>query len=149
MATSPLGSPLENKNSSVFWAKLTNFISSNKTIAWFEIINLILLFSFAALTIFFFSSQSETAEPLSPPTAATILVVNLLPASFLIALLGRRLALKRASPQDTESKGKLHVRLVAIFSLTTTIPILLLVIFASLLFQNGVQFWFSDIIKKN
>jgi two-component system, NtrC family, nitrogen regulation sensor histidine kinase NtrY len=37
----------------------------------------------------------------------------------------------------------LHVRLVAIFSAITAVPTLLLVIFASLLFQSGVQFWFS------
>src|SRR3546814_8117959 len=40
--------------------------------------------------------------------------------------------------------GLLHVRLVAIFSIIASVPMLFVVIFASLLFQYGVQFWFSD-----
>src|SRR3546814_19893038 len=40
--------------------------------------------------------------------------------------------------------GRLHVRLVALFSLIAAAPTLLVVIFASLLFQFGVDFWFSD-----
>ena len=38
----------------------------------------------------------------------------------------------------------MHVRLVAFFSVVASVPTLLVVIFASLLFQSGVQFWFSD-----
>src|SRR3546814_284983 len=34
--------------------------------------------------------------------------------------------------------------LVAIFSIIASVPMLFVVIFASLLFQYGVQFWFSD-----
>src|SRR3546814_13124015 len=40
--------------------------------------------------------------------------------------------------------GRLHVRLVWFFSLLAAVPTLLVVIFASLLFQYGVDFWFSD-----
>src|SRR3546814_20189208 len=40
--------------------------------------------------------------------------------------------------------GRLHGRLVAHFSLLAAVPTLLVVIFASLLFQYGVDFWFSD-----
>src|SRR5690606_14012547 len=40
--------------------------------------------------------------------------------------------------------GRLHVRLVALFSMIAAVPTLLVVIFASLLFQYGVDFWFSD-----
>jgi two-component system nitrogen regulation sensor histidine kinase NtrY len=38
----------------------------------------------------------------------------------------------------------MHVRLVFFFSLISAIPTLLVVIFASWLFQYGVEFWFSD-----
>ena len=41
-------------------------------------------------------------------------------------------------------KGRLHVRLVALFSVIASVPTLLVVIFASLLFQSGIEFWFSD-----
>ncbi len=127
-----------------FWTKFMRNIVGDKSIRWFEISSLILFVIFAWATIYIFYSQNENSQPLSPPVAAAILVFNLIPASILIALLGRRIALNRSGSQILDSKSKLHVRLVGIFSLITTIPVLLLVIFASLLFQNGVQFWFSD-----
>jgi two-component system nitrogen regulation sensor histidine kinase NtrY len=40
--------------------------------------------------------------------------------------------------------GGMHVRLVFIFSLIAAVPTLLVVVFASWLFQSGVEFWFSD-----
>ncbi|OYW84292.1 MAG: PAS domain-containing sensor histidine kinase, partial [Sphingobium sp. 32-64-5] len=59
-------------------------------------------------------------------------------------LLGRRVAMRRTARSAIGSDGQLHVRLVAMFSLVASVPMLLVVIFASLLFQYGVQFWFSD-----
>jgi two-component system nitrogen regulation sensor histidine kinase NtrY len=88
-------------------------------------------------------SQGPQSEPLAPAASATMLVSNLLPATLLLVLFGRRVALKRAENSNIGSKQLLHVRLVAIFSAITAVPTLLLVIFASLLFQSGVQFWFS------
>ncbi len=38
----------------------------------------------------------------------------------------------------------MHVQLVFLFSMIAAIPTLLVVIFASWLFQSGVEFWFSD-----
>ena len=52
--------------------------------------------------------------------------------------------MRRAARSAIGSDGQLHVRLVAIFSLIASIPMLMVVIFASVLFQYGVQFWFSD-----
>jgi two-component system nitrogen regulation sensor histidine kinase NtrY len=54
------------------------------------------------------------------------------------------LALARAARSGLGTSGRLHVRLVWLFSLIAAIPTLLVVIFASLLFQSGVEFWFSD-----
>ena len=71
---------------------------------------------------------------------ATILIGTLLPAMGLLVLLGRRLAIKRASG----STARLHVRLVAFFSLVAAIPTLLVAVFAAVLFQSGIEFWFSD-----
>lgn len=125
------------------FSRFLHTLSSDKSIKWLEILTLIIFVSLAWGTMIFFIDQNDTAQPLSPPFAAALLVLNLIPASMLIALWGRRIALKRTHSQLLNSKSKLHVRLVAIFSLITTIPVFLLVIFASLLFQNGVQFWFS------
>jgi len=50
------------------------------------------------------------------------------------------LALRRAEG----GTARLHVRLVFFFSLIAAIPTLLVVGFAAILFQSGVDFWFSD-----
>jgi two-component system, NtrC family, nitrogen regulation sensor histidine kinase NtrY len=81
---------------------------------------------------------------LTPPLVALLLVGNLIPAIALIVLAGRRLAKRRATQAYGGGGGRLHVRLVAIFSLIASIPVLLVVVFASLLFQYGVEFWYSD-----
>ncbi len=69
-----------------------------------------------------------------------MLVGTLLPALGLIVLWGRRIAKRRAGG----TTGRLHVNLVFFFSLLAAIPTLFVAVFASILFQSGVQFWFSD-----
>lgn len=102
---------------------------------------------FAAImlgTYFLLRGQSNQTDFISPPLTAALLVANLIPAMILLVLFGRRIAKGRAAKSSIGSKGRLHVRLVALFSLVASIPMLLVVIFASLLFQYGVEFWFSD-----
>ncbi len=90
-------------------------------------------------------SQGEPGQKLlTPPVVALMLVANLIPAMALIVLLGRRVAKQRAKASPVGGGGRLHVRLVGIFSLVASLPMLLVVLFSSLLFQYGVQFWFSD-----
>ncbi|MEP2988986.1 MAG: ATP-binding protein [Parasphingorhabdus sp.] len=112
-----------------------------KRVEWAAV--LLLLFTVSS-TYFFLSSQTNTTDFISPPLTAGLLVANLVPATILLVLFGRRLAKGRASKSSVGSSGRLHVRLVALFSLVASIPMLLVVIFASLLFQYGVEFWFSD-----
>jgi len=81
---------------------------------------------------------------LAPQWVALILVINLIPSILLLVMWGRRVALRRATRSPLGGTGRLHVRLVAIFSAVAAVPMLLMVVFASLLFQYGVEFWFSD-----
>ncbi|VVT13735.1 PAS domain-containing sensor histidine kinase [Sphingomonas aurantiaca] len=81
---------------------------------------------------------------LAPPLVALLLVANLVPGIALLMLLGRRVAMRRAARSPVGGGGRLHVRLVALFSIVAAVPMLLVTIFASLLFQYGVQFWYSD-----
>ncbi len=90
---------------------------------------------------------ADSQRLLTPALAATLLLGNLLPAIALLVLIGRRIARGRAARSAVGGDGRLHVRLVAIFSLLASVPTLLVVVFASLLFQAGVQFWFSDRAK--
>lgn len=85
---------------------------------------------------------------LTPPIVALLLVANLVPAMALMVLIARRIARQRSARAPGGGNGRLHVRLVAIFSVIAAVPTLLVVIFASLLFQYGVEFWFSDSARK-
>ena len=105
---------------------------------------LALFVGMAVLTYRLVSSSGQSYALLTPPIVALLLVANLVPAIALLVLLGRRVAKRRAAASAIGSDGQLHVRLVAIFSIVASVPMLLVVIFASLLFQYGVQFWFSD-----
>jgi two-component system nitrogen regulation sensor histidine kinase NtrY len=88
----------------------------------------------------------RSAEPgslLSPPSIALLLIAILLPAIALMALYARKLAVRRAE-QGGLGSGQLHVRLVALFTAIAAVPTVLVAIFASLLFQSGLEFWFSN-----
>ena len=105
---------------------------------------LLTLIVIASLSYLVLSQGTPGQKLLTPPLVALMLVANLIPAIALIVLLGRRVAKRRAAASPVGGGGRLHVRLVGIFSLIASVPMLLVVVFSSLLFQYGVQFWFSD-----
>jgi len=90
------------------------------------------------------SGSVGPGRALPPLVVAGLLVANLVPGVLLLILLGRRIARRRAAASPIGGRGRLHVRLVALFSVMAAIPMLLVTIVASLLFQYGVQFWYSD-----
>jgi len=98
----------------------------------------------AVASYFIISSGHASPTLLTPLLVALLLVSNLVPGVALLVLLGRRIAMRRAARSPIGGRGRLHVRLVALFSVIAAVPTLLVVIFASLLFQYGVEFWFSD-----
>ena len=104
---------------------------------------LLVLLVTASLTWLYVEQPTQEQTLLSAPIVALLLILNLLPALGLLVLVGQRIARRRAARSLVGGDGRLHVRLVAIFSVIASVPVLLVVIFASLLFQYGVQFWFS------
>jgi two-component system nitrogen regulation sensor histidine kinase NtrY len=88
-------------------------------------------------------TSANSGQFLSSNMTATLLVGTLVPALAILVLLGRWMAVRRAA-QTIGGTGRMHVRLVFIFSMIAAVPTLLVVIFASYLFQSGVEFWFSD-----
>ena len=109
-----------------------------------EYYTLAVIVSVALATYIFVTGDAQSERLLTPGLVAAIMVVNLVPAMTLIVLVGSRVARARAERSMAGGNGRLHVRLVALFSLIAAAPTLLVVIFASLLFQYGVDFWFSD-----
>jgi two-component system, NtrC family, nitrogen regulation sensor histidine kinase NtrY len=95
-------------------------------------------------TYFIITSDPSQPRPLAPPLVALLMVANLVPGVALLVLIGRRIARARAAQSPIGGGGQLHVRLVALFSVLASVPMILVTIIASLLFQYGVEFWFSD-----
>ena len=98
----------------------------------------------ALASYLFITAGARSDALLSPAVVAFLLLANLLPGIALLVLLGRRIAMRRAARLPIGGRGRLHVRLVGLFSIIAAVPTLFVVVFASLLFQYGVQFWYSD-----
>lgn len=105
---------------------------------------LVLAIAVAIGTYFVVAHTGRPEGLISPAVVALLLVANLVPGVVLMMLLGRRIARRRAAISPVGGEGRLHVRLVALFSTVAAVPMVLVTIAASLLFQYGVQFWYSD-----
>ncbi|MCP5402624.1 MAG: HAMP domain-containing protein [Novosphingobium sp.] len=113
---------------------------------FFAVVEVVSVVAFLIMTVTTWvtlNSQAKKGALLSSDVTASLLVGTLVPAMAILVLLGRRMALRRAA-ENMGGTGRMHVRLVFIFSLIAAIPTLLVVVFASWLFQSGVEFWFSD-----
>lgn len=93
------------------------------------------------------TGRSVPATGASPTLVTALVVANLVPVMLLVVLMARRVALLLANRRQGVAGAQLHVRLVGLFAGIAAVPTVLVVIFASLLFQYGVQFWFSDRVK--
>lgn len=107
---------------------------------WLEVICAVSLVTMLFVSYLSLSRLSEPDELVPSAMAAAMLVGTLIPALGLIVLWGRRIAIRRAGGTG----ARLHVNLVFFFSLIAAIPTLSVAVFASVLFQSGVEFWFSD-----
>ena len=101
------------------------------------------LIAMVALSVWLLRGGAEPGTLLKPPLIALLLVAMLMPAMVLMVLYARRIAVRRAE-QGGLGTGQLHTRLVALFSVIAAVPTVIVAIFASLLFQSGLEFWFSD-----
>ncbi|WP_166037642.1 ATP-binding protein [Sphingosinicella sp. YJ22] len=108
-----------------------------------EIGGLIVLIATATISYLVISGRASPDKWLDPPIVAALLVANLVPAMAIMVLFARRIAKRRAARLGL-GEGRLHVRLVVLFSIIAAIPTLLVVVFASVLFQSSQEFWFSD-----
>jgi two-component system nitrogen regulation sensor histidine kinase NtrY len=103
----------------------------------------LVLMGIIGLSAWLISRSAEPGTLLSPPLIAVLLIAILLPAIALMALYARKIAVRRAERGGLGS-GRLHVRLVALFTAIAAVPTVLVAIFASILFQSGLEFWFSN-----
>ena len=127
-----------------FSARLEAFAARIRLTRWVEPAAVALAIAVALASWRVFDGRDGTDALLSPTVIAGFVVANLICGTLLLVLVGRRLALKRAAASPIGGRGRLHVQLVGLFSLIASVPVLLVAIFASILFQSGVEFWFSD-----
>jgi two-component system, NtrC family, nitrogen regulation sensor histidine kinase NtrY len=124
--------------------RLTVLIGRRRWMPYVELATLAAFIAIVSATYLILAQGVPGQKLLTPPLVALLLFANLVPAIALIVLIGRRVAKRRAAQSPVGGGGRLHVRLVGIFSLVASVPMLLVVLFSSLLFQYGVEFWFSD-----
>ena len=106
-------------------------------------IALVVIVAIATASYIVISRQGREPSLYNPLLIALMLVANLLAGSALLVLIGRRVARRRAA-RAVGGGGQLHVNLVLLFSMAAAIPMVLVSIAASLLFQYGAAFWSSD-----
>ena len=135
--------PLRSKRWPRWWRRVQIAARRANFFAAMEIVAIIAFLCMTVTTWVALASQPDRGSLLPSNLTATLLVGTLVPAMALLVLLGRRMALRRAA-ETLGGTGRLHVQLVFLFSMIAAIPTLLVVIFASFLFQSGVEFWFSD-----
>ena len=123
-----------------WWRK---FVVASRRANFFTLVELAAVVAFLAMvatTWAAFTTAPADGRLLPSTQVAVLLIGTLIPAMALLVLAGRRLALRRAAG----STARLHVRLVFFFSMVAAVPTLLVAAFAAILFQSGVDFWFSD-----
>ncbi|MGE5953747.1 MAG: ATP-binding protein [Qipengyuania vulgaris] len=119
------------------------FVVTSRRANLFTLIEVVAVAAFLAMvatTWATFTSAPPNGQLLPSSQVAVLLIGTLIPAMAILVLAGRRLALRRAAG----STARLHVRLVFFFSMVAAVPTLLVAAFAAVLFQSGVDFWFSD-----
>ena len=134
----------EGRRSPRWWRRLLVALRRANVFLLLEACSLVALVAMLATSWMTVSANSASNQLLPSRLTSSLLIGTLVPAMALIVLVGRRMALARAARSVLGSSGRLHVRLVWLFSLIAAIPTLLVAVFASLLFQSGVEFWFSD-----
>ena len=110
----------------------------------FRALAVAVIVAIATASYIFIARQGSGSQPYNPVFIALLLVGNLIAGSALLVLVGRGVARRRAARSPSGGSGQLHVRLVALFSIAAAVPMILVAITASLLFQYGAAFWSSD-----
>jgi two-component system nitrogen regulation sensor histidine kinase NtrY len=79
-----------------------------------------------------------------PELVLVLLVVDLVLLLLLGALIARQLVRLWVERRSGSAGSRLHLRLVALFSLVAVAPAIITAVFSALIFQIGLQGWFSE-----
>lgn len=143
MTESPVQERTQKRAWPRWWRRMQVAARRANFFAVMEVLSVLAFLTMTGATWVALNNGGDRRELLPSNLTASLLVGTLVPAMAILVLLGRRMALRRAA-ENIGGTGRMHVRLVFIFSLISAVPTLLVVVFASWLFQSGVEFWFSD-----
>ena len=116
---------------------------SGRLFYWLMIGSGVALAAIVAYSIILLTRPAAPGSLLKPPQIALLMIANLIPSIALMVLWSRKVARDRAISRAMGT-GQIHTRLVALFSVLAAVPTVIVAIFSSLLFQAGLEFWFSD-----
>ncbi len=122
--------------------------------AWAHRVNLerklaivLLVATVTAGTVTFAAMTGNLPRALDPWSILLLLNLDLILLLGLSALIARRLVILWAEHKKGLAGAHLHVRLVALFSLVAVTPTIVVATFSVLLFDFGLQGWFSDRVR--
>jgi two-component system nitrogen regulation sensor histidine kinase NtrY len=95
-------------------------------------------------TVTFAAMTGNLPIAVDPGSVLLLLNLDLVLVLGLSALIARRLVIIWAEHKRGLAGAHLHVRLVALFSLVAVLPTIVIATFSVLLFDFGLQGWFSD-----
>ena len=95
-------------------------------------------------TVTFAAMTGNLPVAVEPWSVLLLLNLDLVLLLGLSALIARRLVIIWAEHKRGQAGAHLHVRLVALFSLVAVLPTIVVATFSVLLFDFGLQGWFSD-----
>ena len=125
------------------WNWLARERQTGRLYGWLTAASAVALIAIIFVSVAVLARSGQPGTFVSPPLIAVMLIALLIPSIALMVLLSRRMAMKRAEERGLAG-GRLHTRLVALFSVIAAVPTVLVAIFASLMFQSGLEFWFSE-----
>ncbi len=107
---------------------------------------LIFLSSIASCVTYYVFAQSELNN-INSNHLTIILNIDLLILMLLTLAIVRKLSIAWADRKSGNQAAKLHTRFVMIFSLLTITPAILMMIFSAIIFNMGIQKWFSSSVS--
>ncbi|WP_448187597.1 ATP-binding protein [Azospirillum sp. sgz301742] len=132
--------------SAAFWAQLSRWagrVGLAKRLA--------VALSLAAIAAGFatYGALTETAPfgGSNPRTVTLLLILDMVLLLLLGALVARRIVQIWIGHRRGMAGSRLHVRLVAVFSLLAVAPAIVVAAFSAIFFYVGVQSWFSDKVR--
>jgi two-component system, NtrC family, nitrogen regulation sensor histidine kinase NtrY len=117
-----------------FWARL-------------EIALTLLLLVTAAASYVLLTTQVGTIDASPGRRLLWLLILNGFLLAAISTLIGRRVLVLFRNRQRGIAGSRLHLRMTSIFALLAIVPTILVAIYATLLFEFGFAFWFSDNVR--